>query len=143
MTWQAIWWVAAIALVIAELFSGSLYLLAIALGALGAGISAWAGAALWVQALVCSAVSLVGIVVLRNRRASAPKAPLARENPDLIIDIGNTVFVDQWRNGVARVSYRGTDWDAKFEAQSAQIPQSGLHVIKAIDNNTLILTKGE
>jgi membrane protein implicated in regulation of membrane protease activity len=144
MTWQAIWWVAAIVLVIAELFTGSLYLLAVALGALAGGFAAWIGAELWVQALACAFITLAGIALVRRKRASAPKPPPHRENPDLIIDVGNKVLVDQWlANGSARVSHRGTDWDAQFDGNgTGEQPAPGWHIIKAIDNNCLILTKG-
>jgi membrane protein implicated in regulation of membrane protease activity len=144
MTWQAIWWVAAIVLVIAELFTGSLYLLAVALGALAGGIAAWTGTAVWLQALVCSAVTLGGIAFVRYKRALEPQPPPYRENPDLILDVGNEVFVEKWEaNGSARVSHRGTDWDARIDSSgSGQSLTSGWHVIKAIDNNSLILTKG-
>jgi membrane protein implicated in regulation of membrane protease activity len=144
MTWQAIWWIAAIVLVIAELFTGSLYLLAVALGAAAAGLAAWTGTELWVQAIVCSVVTLTGIALVRRKRASEPQPPPYRENPDLILDVGNEVFVEKWEaNGSARVSHRGTDWDARIDSVGAgQHLTSGWHVIKAIDNNSLILTKG-
>jgi membrane protein implicated in regulation of membrane protease activity len=144
MTWQAIWWIAAIVLVIAELFTGSLYLLAVALGALAGGIAAWSGTEIWLQAIICAVVTLAGIAFVRRRRALAPQPPPPRENPDLILDVGNKVFVEQWdANGSARVSHRGTDWDARFESNEAtQNLTSGWHIIKAIDNNRLILTKG-
>lgn len=144
MTLQAIWWIAAIVLVIAELFTGSLYLLAVALGALAGGIAAWTGTEVWVQAIVCAVVTLAGIAVVRRRRALAPPPPPNRENPDLILDVGNKVHVEKWEaNGSARVSHRGTDWDAQFESSETNpnLP-SGWYVIKAIDNNVLILVKG-
>jgi membrane protein implicated in regulation of membrane protease activity len=144
MTLQAIWWIAAIVLVIAELFTGSLYLLAVALGALAGGIAAWTGTEIWVQAIVCSLVTLAGIALVRRKRASGPPPPPDRENPDLILDVGNKVFVEKWdANGSARVSHRGTDWNAQFgSSETADDLPSGWYVIKAIDNNSLILVKG-
>src|SRR5260364_49174 len=51
-----IWWVFAAALVIAELLSGTFYLLMLALAAVAGGVAALAGAALTVQLFTATAM---------------------------------------------------------------------------------------
>jgi len=55
------------------------------------------------------------------------------------LDIGQSVRVISWReDGVARVHYRGTEWDAELE--SSNTPRDGVLYIKAIQGSKLILT---
>ena len=45
-----------------------------------------------------------------------------------------------WRHdGRARVHHRGADWNARFVGQGT--PQSGSHVIRAIDASELLLDR--
>jgi membrane protein implicated in regulation of membrane protease activity len=103
-----IWWLMVVALVIAEMFSGTFYLLAIALGLAAAGWAAWVGVA-WggqmaMAAMICSACVFA---IYRWRRVRAnPKTNLA-------YDIGQDVQVSKWLDERhARVAYRGAEWDA-------------------------------
>src|SRR5260364_345882 len=73
-----IWWVFAAALVIAELLSGTFYLLMLALAAVAGGVAALAGAALTVQlftATACAIAAPRSILILA--RASISKTGMA------------------------------------------------------------------
>jgi hypothetical protein len=61
-----IWFVAAFALVAAELMSGTLYLLVIGVGAAAAGALALAGAGFAAQLACAAVVSVVGSFVLQR-----------------------------------------------------------------------------
>ena len=73
------------------------------------------------------------------RRARHPRSEPAASNPDVLLDIGQTVKVEQWRaDGTARVVYRGTEWDAQLSPQAPAGP--GTHRIVAVHGNRLELT---
>ena len=55
-------------------------------------------------------------------------------------NIGQSVRVISWlEDGIARVHYRGTEWDAELESSS--VPRDGVLYIKAIQGSKLILTR--
>ena len=132
------WLVVGFLLVIAELLTGTLYLLVIGVGGLAAAAAAWAGAGVLVQELVGGAVAILGsrLVNLWHRRQ--PK--LAEESN--FLDRGQAVVMESWANesaGIARVKYRGTTWDARLlEAAARPAPGSTLY-IAGQDGNVLLV----
>ncbi|MDZ4200537.1 MAG: NfeD family protein [Gallionella sp.] len=108
------WWLAAVLLVIAEMFSGTFYLLAVALGLVAAGVAAflgigWGGQTL-AAALLCSASVMA---VYRWKQKGLPKHK--HEHANLANEIGQPVHVVHWLDERhARVSYRGAEWDAEL-----------------------------
>ncbi|HYR05375.1 MAG TPA: NfeD family protein [Gallionella sp.] len=111
-----VWWLAAVVLVIAEISSGTFYLIAVAFGLAVAGLAAYMGMA-WggqaaVAALLCSA-SVAGIYRWRQQHARPD------ERSNLANDIGQTVHVVRWSDERhARVSYRGAEWDAELASNA-------------------------
>ena len=67
MDTYVIWFIAAGALVVVELISGTFYLLMIALGAAAGGLAGVAGLAMAWQFVVAASVAVAGILVLRKR----------------------------------------------------------------------------
>jgi membrane protein implicated in regulation of membrane protease activity len=139
MTAASWWWLAAGIAVALELSSGTVYLLMLAVGLACAAVTAGLGASAGVQLLVaasCSALAMGGWHWSRTRRASGPDAP---SNPDLHLDIGQTVHVAQWNaDGTTRVHYRGTEWSARLAPDAP--PRAGTHTILAIEGSQLILS---
>jgi membrane protein implicated in regulation of membrane protease activity len=132
------WWIAAALLVIAELMTGSLYLLALAAGAAVAGVTVLLGFNLALQFVVAAAASVALCYVVHKIRAKRFDLP-SQENPNVLMDVGGLVQVGQWGpNRTARVQYRGTDWDARCAEAS---PGPGWFKIAAIENNQLVLTR--
>ena len=76
-----------------------------------------AGFAPHVQFGAAAVVAIVAMVVLR--RSAGRKQRDTSTNPDVNLDIGATVTVDAWRDGRARVQYRGADWDVGSRTASA------------------------
>ena len=128
-----IWFIAAFALVIAELLSGTLYLLVIGAGAAVAGVIALAGLGFAAQFAVAALVSVAGIAVVHKLKLGRSRGGAPRRN--LSFDAGQAVEVIERRpDGSLRVNYRGTQWDAQVEGAG------GEHlVIKETRGNTLIL----
>ncbi len=142
MDWNSatLWWIAAGVLVAAELATGSFYLLMLALGAAAGAIAAHAGMPLTGQMLTAAAVGGVAVMAWHRHRSRAPKAAPPSHNPDVNLDIGQTVRVDAWSpDGLARVQYRGAAWQARFIGSAPAQP--GLHVIRALEGTCLLLDR--
>lgn len=134
------WWLLAGALVAAELMSGSFYLLMLALGAATGALAAHLGLGLSLQIVVAAvAGAATTFAWYRHRRAKSAGAPTIESNPDVNLDVGQTVQVSQWDSlGQAQVSYRGTTWHARFAGPGTPAP--GPHRIVALRGNSLELT---
>jgi membrane protein implicated in regulation of membrane protease activity len=138
MDWNAPtwWWLAAGALVAAELATGTFYLLMLALGALAGAVLAHAGsglAAQWLAAALLGAGATASWHWKRSRQAHPE--PSAR-NRDVNMDIGQTVQVTHWASdGSARVHYRGSTWAVRLEGHAT--PQPGEHLIVSVHSGHL------
>ena len=140
MTWTnaTLWWLASGGLVIAELLSGTFYLLMLAIGTAAGALAAHAGLGPQGQMLVAALVGGGAVGLWHLRRQGRPGAPAAQANPDVNLDIGQTVLVSQWQpDGSARVQHRGAAWDARYAG--AGTPAAGAHVIQAIAGTCLML----
>ena len=137
-TWL-IWVVVGFALVIAELVTGTFYLLVIALGFFAAAVGAWLGANFLVQAVIGSAVAIVGGWLVHHWHESQRLKDAGKSN---MLDRGQAVVLEGWSNegaGIARVRYRGASWDARV-ASGAPKPETGATLyIEGQEGSTLIV----
>lgn len=139
MAQSTLWWLLAGAAVGIELVTGTFYLLMLAIGLAAAAIASHMGLPLTWQ-LVAAAIVGGGAVVLWHflRGDQASKVP-AQSNADVHIDIGEPVFVDDWKaDGTANVKYRGSNWAAITYGSA---PSAGQHRIKELLGNRLVLEK--
>ncbi len=137
-SFTSFWWIVAGVLVAVELATGTFYLLMLALGATAAALTQMAGLGTDSQIVAAAVVGGGATALWHLRRAKHPTSAPAQSNPDVLLDIGQTVTVAQWRpDGTARVQYRGSDWDA--HAASEQPPSPGPHKIVAVQGNRLEL----
>ena len=112
MATYQLWAIAGFILIIAELMTGTFYLLVLGVAALLAALVALLGGAIWVQVIVGAAASGVGVYLANQWHAKHKNDP--RGSNDL--NIGQSVVIESWVNqaaGMVRVKYRGTTWDAK------------------------------
>jgi membrane protein implicated in regulation of membrane protease activity len=122
-----LWLIAGFVLVIADLVTGTFYLLVIGLGAFAGAGMAWAGAHAVVQSFTASVVALVGVWVVHHwhaRRRPGKKG-------DNCLDRGQPVVLEGWSNepaGIARVRYRGTSWDARVAPGERPAPGTTLYI---------------
>ena len=138
MDWKSstLWWLAGGILVAAELASGTFYLLMLALGCAAGALAAHLGFALPAQLAAAAIVGGGATVVWHLRRMRHPPAAPSDSNPDVNIDIGQRLHVDQWTSeGRARVHYRGATWSVRFAGSGTPAP--GEHVIVKLDGNEL------
>jgi membrane protein implicated in regulation of membrane protease activity len=131
------WIVGGLILVIAELLTGTFYLLVLGIAALVAGAVAYAGAPFWAQALAGAAAAVAGTLTVNRHRRNRRSAPM----PSL--DLGQPVTLDSWVNRpdrLARVKYRDALWDARIEGEHRG--EAGeVFYIRAVDGNLLTVAK--
>ena len=97
-----LWWLIAGFLVIAELLSGTFYLLMLSIGAAAGALAAYAGADVTWQIVIASCVGGVAVVAWHYKQRHAPR--LAAHTDSL--DVGETVSVDAWDSqGTTSVKY--------------------------------------
>jgi membrane protein implicated in regulation of membrane protease activity len=134
-TW---WWVLAGAAVAVELATGTFYLLMLALGFAAGACAAHLGLTLSMQIVVFAIVGGGATALWHWHRARQPATPEAAKNRDVNLDINDRVFVEAWaQDRTSRVKHRGSVWAARLAPGLA--PQSGEHVIRAIEGNWLVL----
>ncbi len=132
------WLVAAGVLVVLELFTGTFYLLMIAIGLAFGALAAFGGMSGAVQTIVAGVVGVLATGLLHRSRFGRPVRGSAARDPNVNIDIGQHITVDQWNNGRARVMYRGALWDVEL-GQGAHA-QAGIFKIVEIQGSRLIVT---
>lgn len=135
-----VWWfVLAFGLLIAELVTGTFYLLVISLALASAGVAHLLGAALAVQLVVAAAVGIGGSLWLRHLRIGRLGRKEAADSVQHM-DVGQVVRVDQWSPArTARASYRGALWDVELAAGEEAV--AGEFVIREIQGNRLIVAR--
>jgi membrane protein implicated in regulation of membrane protease activity len=127
-----IWWILAALLVGAELLTGTFYLLAVGIAFAVGGLAALFGTPFPFQLVVAGVLTVAGTMVAhrwRLKRVVAPQPPL---------DLGQSVKVLGWKDDVkARVSYRGTQWDA--ELAEPGLPRAETMYIVGTRGSTLLI----
>ena len=138
--WATTWWIVAGVLIAAELATGTFYLLMLAAGAAAGALAAHLGLSLTGQMLVAAVLGGAGVIAWHRYRSKAPKAAPAGRNPDVNLDIGQSVQVDAWSSdGRTQVHYRGATWQARFIGTTHA--ESGRHVIRAVEGSCLLLDR--
>src|SRR5947207_2113358 len=106
------WAIAGLALVIAELLTGTFYLLVIGIAAFGSAAAAWLGLGFGSQIVVAAVVSAAGCYAVHAYRAKNR----SQQMPS--IDAGQPATFERWVDQaarLARVTYRGASWEALIE----------------------------
>ncbi len=135
-----IWLAVAGVLVAIEIFSGTFYLLMIAIGLAAGGLTAVAGLPLFIQFIVAGIVGILVTLILKRSRVF--HKPDAQRNPAVLLDIGQTLDVGKWEkpdngNYRARVNYRGALWDVELLPEGE--PVAGQFVIREIRGAILLV----
>ena len=92
-----VWSAAAGVLIVLELFTGTFYLLMMALGLIFGALAAWLGAAMPLQTIAAAVVGIVATGLLhRSRWGRRPKADPARDQ-NVNLDIGQRLAVGAWQ----------------------------------------------
>lgn len=140
MTDSTLWWLLAGSATALELFTGTFYLLMLAIGMAAGAIAAHAGAGTAVQ-LVCAAVvgvaSVVGWYFIKKRK---PADPSVRSMRSVNLDVGEIIQVNEWMSdGSASVKYRGAQWSVIHGPGNAPLP--GAYRVTELVGNRLLVEK--
>ncbi len=141
MDWSTstLWWLAAGVLVAAELATGTFYLLMLAVGTAAGALAAHAGLSGTAQVVLAAVLGIGATLAWHLLRARSPKTAPAEANPDVNIDIGQTVHVPGWQpDSTARVAYRGAQWQVRLAPGATA--GSGAHTIVAVRGTELLLS---
>lgn len=131
------WLIAGAILIIAELMTGTFYLLVLGFAALVGSAVGYAGAAQLSQALAAALVAVAGVIWVRQYRKRTVSSPMRG------LDVGQPAAFESWVNqgaGHARVKYRDALWDAQVSGDARGEPGEILYVV-AVDGNTLKVSK--
>jgi membrane protein implicated in regulation of membrane protease activity len=146
MTHWMIWLVLAGALVILEMFSGTFYLLMVAIGMLAGAAMALAGSPLELQLIVAAVVGMIATAVLRRTRFGKSSRTDPARDPNVNLDIGQSINIDTWNpppppgaRATARVMYRGALWDVELAHDGVAPP--GQYRIREMQGSRLIVDK--
>jgi membrane protein implicated in regulation of membrane protease activity len=134
------WFLWAGGLVIAELLTGTFYLLMISIGLAAGGLVALFGAGSSSQMVTAGMVSVVALLTLRQTRFAHPSRTDATSDPNVNMDVGQKVTVDSWNaDDTARVMYRGAQWDVVLASGERPVP--GVYIIKEVQGSRLIVRR--
>ena len=128
-----VWLAAGFVLVIAELVTGTFFLLVLGIAAFAGSATAWFGLGFWLEALCAATVAVAGVLWVRRQRKSMQQPDMAS------LDVGQAVAFDAWvsrEQGTARVKYRDALWDAEIEGER-ELGHGQALFIHAVDGNTL------
>ena len=134
----SLWFGAAGLLVILELVSGTFYLLMIAIGIACGGVVGLLGGGGSLQMLAAALVGVLAVAALhRSKFGYRARHVNAARDPGVNLDIGQSIHVPQWQDGMARVMYRGALWDVELAPGGA--PEPGQFTIREVRGSRLIV----
>ena len=135
-----------------ELFTGTFYLLMIATGMATGALLAFLGCSVEWQFIGAGVVGSIATIALRRSKFGARNRVKASRDPNVNLDIGQTVQVEVWQ-GVnsgehtlytARALYRGAQWDIELHATqptASQLPSAGQYKIVEMRGSRLVVEK--
>ena len=137
---STLWFVIAFSLLILEMLTGTFYLLVFSVAAAITGVAAYFGVSGILQLLIAAITGAIGVFVLRRSPYGKPQQQNAQRDPNVNLDIGQLIQVDQWNaDRTARVMYRGAAWDVELEAKEEMV--SGQFSIVEMRGSRLIVQK--
>lgn len=137
------WFVVAGVLVILEIFTGTFYLLMIAVGLAVAGLAALLGVSASIQYIVAAIVGVIATYALRRSKFGRAQKTSAARDPNVNLDIGQTLVIKDWNKepdgqSRSRAMYRGAMWDV--DLAHGAVAQAGTFTIQEIRGSRLIVT---
>jgi len=129
--------------VILEMFSGTFYLLMIAIGLVAGALASFAGLDQPAQMIVAAVVGIAATYALRRSRFGRRRKTEAARDPNVNLDIGQSVRVDEWSSSqdaqaTARAMYRGALWD--IELAPGEEARAGSFIIREVRGSRLIVS---
>ncbi|MES2317193.1 MAG: NfeD family protein [Pseudomonadota bacterium] len=132
-----IWLALAGVLVAFELFTGTFYVLMIAIGMAFGAAAAALGWSSPVQIGIAAVVGVLATGLLHRSRFGRPIKQDSARDRNVNLDIGEKVTVDAWNEGKARVMYRGAMWD--IDLAPGAIAGAGAFKIVEVQGSRLVV----
>lgn len=137
---STVWWLMAAALVALELFTGTFYLLMLAVGLAAGALAAHLGLSFSGQLVAAALVGAAAVVIGHLQRRKRKGDPSVRSLRSVNLDVGETLHVDNWQpDGTASVRYRGAQWTAVLE--QGQVAETGNYRVTELVGNRLKVEK--
>jgi membrane protein implicated in regulation of membrane protease activity len=138
MEQSTIWWTLTGLVVIAELMTGTFYLLMISLGMAAGALASYMGFGTSAQTIIAALVGGGATLAWHFYKVKQPGAAKAQANRDVNQDIGATVQVNAWnQDGSASVKYRGAQW-AVVAAPGVALA-AGSYRVKEVSGSKLVV----
>ena len=138
MVESTIWWLMAGGMVVAELITGTFYLLMVALGLAAAALVAHAHLPLTGQIVTAAVVGGGAVVAWHFAKRRRPGDPSARADRSVNLDVGETIVIDSWNaDGTTTVKYRGATWTAIH--RPGVTPSTGAHRVAELVGSRLLV----
>jgi len=130
--------------VVLELFTGTFYLLMIALGLVSGALAAYLGSSMEVQLIAAALIGSIATIALRRSRFGSRNKVDASRDPNVNLDIGQSIQISAWTSNAdgvyqARAMYRGAHWDVV--CHSKESPQPGMFRIVEIRGSQLMVKR--
>jgi membrane protein implicated in regulation of membrane protease activity len=134
------WSLLAAGILVAEMLSFTIYLLAISAAAASAAVASGLGGDLSVQSMTASVVGIFGIVIAHRVRKNMKRAPQMMK--DGLVGDGEPAATVIRATGGLRVRWRGSDWDAVMDESSYGLVREGdsFRVVRN-EGNRLLLSR--
>lgn len=141
MNIPVIWIVIGIVLIIAEIFTPGFFLASIGLGAIVAGVVAFASDSIIIQLLVFAAASALSLIFLRPVITRLSSKDKEKSGAEAIIGSEGLVLeeIDNLE-GKGRVKVNGQDWKAK-SMQGTVIAKDTVIIVEKIEGVTLYVER--
>jgi membrane protein implicated in regulation of membrane protease activity len=137
---STMWWLMAAALVALELFTGTFYLLMLAIGLAAGALAAHLGLSFSGQLVAAAVIGAAAVVIGHLQRRKRKGDPSVRSLRSVNLDVGETLHVDNWQpDGTASVRYRGALWTAVLE--QGQVAEAGNYRVTELVGNRLKVEK--
>jgi membrane protein implicated in regulation of membrane protease activity len=137
---STVWWLMAAALVALELFTGTFYLLMLAVGLAAGALAAHLGLSFSGQLVAAALIGAAAVVIGHLQRRKRKGDPSVRSLRSVNLDVGETLHVDNWQSdGTASVRYRGAQWTAVLE--QGQVAEAGNYRVTELVGNRLKVEK--
>ncbi|MCB4365303.1 NfeD family protein [Hydrogenophaga taeniospiralis] len=140
MSDSTLWWLLAGSTVALELFTGTFYLLMLAVGMVAAALVAHTGAGTATQLITAAVVGSAAVVGWYLIKRRSPADPSVRAMRSVNLDVGEVLQIEEWQaDGTALVKYRGAQWTVIQRPGNAAVP--GAYRVAELVGNRLLVEK--
>ena len=137
MSFPLLWLGVGLILVVAELVTGTFYLLVLGLACLAGAAVSFSGLGIGFQTSLAALVAIFGTLWVRRHRSVQPVMPS--------LELGQPVRWESWiseTDRLARVNYRGASWDAKVEGECSSTPDEVFYITQ-VTGSQLTVSKAK